>query len=177
MTSGPPRRGDDLTKYVLLAMAGSDDAFGEVVRVHQKQLVALLARVCGSHAAAEDAAQAAFVKAWRNLSSLRDAERFGSWLRQIAMRAAIDAARASKPFEELPDIADNSGESIEARLDLDAAFRLLSPAQRACVLLAYSEGLSHGEIAAELELPVGTVKSHVARGVRLLRRVLSDQEV
>lgn len=177
MNSGPPRRGDDSKTFVLLAMAGSDDAYGEVVRLHQKQLIALMTRVCGSRAAAEDVTQAAFLKAWRNLSALRDAARFGPWLRQIAMRAAIDAARASETFDDLPDIEDVAREAIHLRLDLDTAFRHLSAAQRACILLAYAEGLSHDEIAAELALPIGTVKSHIARGVRVLRRVLSDEEV
>ena len=177
MSSGPPRRGDELKSYVLLAIAGSDDAFGEVVRLQQKQLVLLMTRVCGSRAAAEDVAQAAFLKAWRNLSTLRDAARFGPWLRQIAMRAAIDAVRSSESFDELHETSDGAGDAVNLRLDLDTALRQLSAAQRACVLLAYAEGLSHDEIAIELGLPIGTVKSHVARSVRVLRRVLSDMEV
>jgi RNA polymerase sigma factor (sigma-70 family) len=168
---------DDATSLVLLAMAGSDGAFEQLVRRHQRPLVALLTRVCGSGAVAQDVSQAAFLKAWRNLASLRDASRFGPWLRQIAMRAAIDVARGAEHFDDLDEeIPDAAGAMLDARLDLDAAFQRLTPPQRACVLLAHAEGLSHAEIAAELDLPVGTVKSHVARGVRVLRRVLSAEE-
>lgn len=175
MNDGTPS-GDAAHKHVLLAMAGSDAAFGEVVRLHQGALLALLTRVCGSRAAAEDVAQAAFVKAWRNIRSLRDAKLFRPWLRRIAMRAAIDAAQGRDRGDALDD--DVGGEhaalSADARLDLSAALAKLSVAQRATVLLAYGEGMSHGEIAEELNMPVGTVKSHVARGARTLRQLLSD---
>ena len=166
----------DLRKTVLLAIAGSDSAFAALVRDRQGALVALLTRVCGGRAMAEDVAQAAFIKAWRNMGRLRDPDRFDAWLRQIAMRAAIDALRArpgAEPLDAAADFAEQGGD-VEARLDIDAALQRLSPSQRACVLLAYSEGLSHAEIAAELAIPVGTVKSHVARGAALLRRLLEE---
>lgn len=172
--------GHDPRTLVLLAIAGSDEAFAELVRRHQASLRALLARVCGSAAAAEDIAQGAFLKAWRRIGTLRDADRFGPWLRQIALRAAIDAARAPAHEGLADDGRDEPGDAAwsvqaETRLDLDAALNRLSVAQRACVLLAYAEGMTHAEIAAEVEMPVGTVKSHVARGARLLRRALEDR--
>lgn len=169
---------DDLHRHVLLAIAGSDEAFAELVRLRQGALVALLTRVCGERGLAEDVAQAAFIKAWRNIRSLRDAGRFDAWIRKIAMCAAIDALRARPnvaPLEEAADVAEESDDA-DLRLDLDAALRRLTPAQRACVMLAYSEGLSHGEIAEELDMPIGTVKSHVARGAKVLRRAMQDNE-
>jgi RNA polymerase sigma-70 factor (ECF subfamily) len=176
MGPGAPQD-DDVRKHVLLAMAGSDVAFGEVVRAHQGALIALLTRVCGGRAAAEDAAQAAFVKAWRNIRSLRDANLFRPWLRRIAMRAAIDAARGHQRGDALDeDVAsEHAAIGADARLDLEAALAKLSIAQRATVLLSYGEGMSHAEIAEELNMPVGTVKSHVARGARTLRQLLSDE--
>lgn len=178
MSAGPPG-GDHARKCVLRAMAGSDEAFGELVRAHQGPLIALLTRVCGSRAAAEDAAQAAFVKAWRNIRMLRDADLFRPWLRRIAMRAAVDAARMRGSVDVLDE--DIGGEhaaiGVDVRLDLEAALAKLSFAQRASVLLSYGEGLSHSEIAEELNMPVGTVKSHVARGVRMLRQFLSDEKI
>lgn len=177
MSDGSSDREESATTYVLLAMAGSDDAFGELVRLHQGKLIVLLTRVCGGRAAAEDVAQAAFLKAWRNIRGLRDAALFGPWLRQIAMRAAIDAARRSgERVEQGEGIAEHAATHADARLDLEAALRKLTTAQRACVLLSYGEGLSHSEIASELGMPAGTVKSHVARGARLLRELLSDWE-
>lgn len=177
MGDGPPK-GDAAHKHVLLAMAGSDAAFGELVRAHQGALVALLTRVCGNRSAAEDVAQTAFVRAWRGIGTLRDAGLFRPWLRRIAMRSAIDAARAREQDYELDEElgGEHAAVRANARLDLDAALAKLSTAQRATVLLSYGEGLSHAEIADELGMPVGTVKSHVARGAQALRRLLSDEE-
>ncbi|MGH6951410.1 MAG: RNA polymerase sigma factor [Vitreimonas sp.] len=168
---------NDALKTVLLAIAGSDAAFAELVQRRQGALVGLLTRVCGERGLAEDVAQTAFVKAWRNIHALRDANRFDAWLRQIAMRTAVDALRARwnlEPLEEASGIAEEHADA-DLRLDVDAALQRLSAAQRACVLLAYGEGLSHAEIAEELGIPIGTVKSHVARGAKLLRRVLEGQ--
>lgn len=167
----------DQRTLVLLAIAGSDTAFTELVRMKQDALVTLMTRVCGQRALAEDVAQAAFLKAWRKIRSLRDVERFDAWLRQIAFRAAFDALRVrvnTLPLDDAADVAEVS-DDVALRLDLDAALQRLTVAQRACVLLAHGEGLSHEEIAAELGIPVGTVKSHVARGVRILRRVLEEE--
>ena len=58
------------------------------------------------------------------------------------------------------------------RLDLDAALARLEPDVRLCVVLSYEVGMSHGEIAAAMAIPLGTVKSHVARGSKILRSIL-----
>ncbi|HYD88696.1 MAG TPA: sigma-70 family RNA polymerase sigma factor [Vitreimonas sp.] len=172
-------RGDgEMRTTVLLAIAGSDEAFAGLVRQHQAAIVGLLTRVCGDAGTAEDVAQAAFLKAWRNIRALRDADRFAAWLRQIALRAAVDASRTrmrAEPLAETDTLVDPAGRDADARLDLDAALARLSPAQRACVLLAHGEGMTHAEVAAELNMPVGTVKSHVARASRLLRRMLEEE--
>ena len=163
---------------MLLAMAGSDDAFATLVRRHQAALVGLLRRVCGDAALAEDIAQASFLRAWRNIVSLRDATRFSPWLRRIAMRTVVDAARSQERFaqlDEAADLPDHHGPTqADERVDLEGALRRLSTTQRACVLLSYAEGMTHPEIAAALGMPIGTVKSHVARGAEILRRALTS---
>lgn len=167
----------DQRTLVLLAIAGSDAAFAELVRRKQHALIALLTRMCGERTLAEDVAQSAFLQAWRKIRDLREVERFDAWLRQIAFRAAFDAMRARmtlSPLDEATDMPEPASDLV-LRLDLDAALKQLSVAQRACILLGHAEGLSHEEIAAELRIPVGTVKSHIARGVRTLRRVLEEE--
>ncbi|MGC1730775.1 MAG: sigma factor-like helix-turn-helix DNA-binding protein, partial [Steroidobacteraceae bacterium] len=74
-----------------------------------------------------------------------------------------------------PDEPDHAAAFVPAsseRLDLDRALAQLSPAERLCIVLAYSEGMSHGEISAATALPLGTVKSHVRRGAERLRGLL-----
>jgi RNA polymerase sigma-70 factor (ECF subfamily) len=171
---------DDDARTVLLAIAGGEDAYEALVRRHQARITILLIRICGNAALAEDLAQITFVKAWRRIGALRDATLFLPWLRRIAVNTAVDAARkgaiAVEPLDEHESAATTPlrNNAPDCRLDLDAAMARLSFGQRACVHLALVEGLSHIEIAEALQMPVGTVKSHLARALPLLRSCLKD---
>ena len=161
---------------VALACGGDDGAFEELVRRRQGALRALLRRLCGNAALADDLAQQSFVQAWTRLSSLRAPGAFGGWLRQIAVNTWLAQSRLKAPvaaplaeeFED-PATADPS-----LALDLDRLLRRLGEGERTCVVLAYAEGLTHAEIAAMTGWPLGTVKSHVLRGSARLREWWTD---
>ncbi|MEJ1969389.1 MAG: sigma-70 family RNA polymerase sigma factor [Rhizomicrobium sp.] len=162
-------------KVVTLAALGDARAFAELVERRQGTVRGLLRRLSGDAALADDLAQEAFVQAWRALSQLRNAAAFGGWLKQVAVRVWLQHARrarlALEPLEDVDD-ADQAAPPATERIDLDRALARLSPAQRLCVTLSYGEGLSHGEIADATGWPLGTVKSHVARGGARLREWL-----
>jgi RNA polymerase sigma-70 factor (ECF subfamily) len=82
-------------------------------------------------------------------------------------------ARAKKPEVALDeaDVSD-SVSTVADQLDLDGALARLPPDARLCVVLAYSEGMSHAEISETTAMPLGTVKSHIARGAARLRELL-----
>jgi RNA polymerase sigma-70 factor (ECF subfamily) len=165
-------------KRVLLAMAGDESAFGAVAAGHQAHIRTFLLRMCGDRAMADDIAQETFVKAWRNLHRLRDAEAFSVWLRRIAVRTALDALRKVKgevPLDEEgePGTPLSYAETADTKLDVEAALLTLSPMARTCILLFHAEGMSHLEIAEETGMPVGTVKSHIARATARLRLQLA----
>lgn len=174
------RGGDGDSKTVLLAIAGSEDAFEALVRRHQGRVANLLRRVCGDAALAEDLMQVTFLNAWRRIGALRDATAFLPWLRRIAINAAVDAARKGAIVAETLDEqvlragAQAHDGATERRMDIDAAMARLSFGQRACIHLSLVEGMSHGEVAEVLQMPVGTVKSHIARALALLRAWLKD---
>lgn len=160
---------------VLLAIAGDDNAFRELVLRHQSRVRSFLRRVCGNATQADDLAQAVFLKAWRNIQTVRNPDTFAAWLKRIALHAAIDARRKAGPTTEPLEgddvlaAASTGAASADARLDLEAALARLSFPARTCVLLFHGEGMSHAEISAETGLPIGTVKSHIARATALLR--------
>jgi RNA polymerase sigma factor (sigma-70 family) len=166
---------------VALACANDDEAFGELVRRRQARVRKTLRHLCRDAALADDLAQQVFVTAWRSLHGLRSTSAFDGWLKRILVttwlqelrrrRAAIDLDAGSPPEDE-PARADTTAE----RLDLDAALARLAPAVRLCVVLAYDEGMTHPEIASATKLPLGTVKSHVARGAARLREMLHAYE-
>ena len=167
-------------QVILLASSGDDQAFGELVRRRQSAMRQFLRRLSGNAALADDLAQDVFVKAWRMLGDLRSPLAFGAWLRQIAVRRWLDHVRHHPKADQVLDDLANAltapaSVSVE-RLDLDRALARLSGDERLCVVLAYGEGLSHGEIAQATALALGTVKSHVTRGSTKLRQILGGPD-
>ena len=166
---------------VALAMSGDAAAFSELVRRRQSALRNLLRRLSRDPALADDLAQQAFVKAWRSLPKLRSVAAFGAWLRRLAVNTWLEHVRAAHALpmasaaEELAGVPGRAPATDE-QLDLDRALAQLPPDQRLCIVLAYSEGMSHGEISALTALPLGTVKSHIRRGGERLRALLDAYE-
>lgn len=160
---------------VALAMSGEPRAFAELVRRRQAWLRRLLRRLCRDPALADDLAQQVLLAAWRHLPQLKSVSAFGGWLRRMAINAWWRQSRTASPNAALEEIAEPIAAGVVdagAQLDLEAALQQLSAEQRLCVVLAYSEGMSHGEIASATALPLGTVKSHVKRGAERLRNLL-----
>jgi RNA polymerase sigma factor (sigma-70 family) len=163
-----------------LAMSGDDAAFGELVRRRQGAIRNLLRRLGRDAALADDLSQQAFMLAWRSIRTLKSPSAFGAWLRKLAVNCWLQQVRARKHEVALDEVALDGGSpgegtttpAVTERLDLDAALARLPPDARLCVVLAYSEGMSHGEISDSTSLPLGTVKSHIARGAARLRELL-----
>lgn len=165
---------------VALAMSGDDNAFEELVRRRQGAIRRLIHQLSGDWTIADDFAQEAFIRAWQKLRTLRAPGGFGGWLRQIAVNVFLQhIRRAGLAIQESDEVAsysvvDDGDSSI--KMDLEKALARLRPAERLCIVLAYSERMSHGEICSTTGLPLGTVKSHISRGSARLRQYLKDYE-
>jgi RNA polymerase sigma-70 factor (ECF subfamily) len=163
------------TLVIALACAGDDGAFAEVVRRRQGRVRKFMYHLCRQPALGDDLAQQVFLKAWRSLDQLRSAAAFDGWLKKIMVSVWLQEVRRGKlaTVRDL-DFADLAvhHDGTAARMDLDAALASLPPDMRVCVVLAYNEGQSHPEIVELTGLPLGTVKSHIARGAVRLRALL-----
>lgn len=159
-----------------LARTGNHDAFATLVRNRQGWIRNLMRRCCGDAVLADDLAQQTFLQAWRDIGKLREPQKFAAWLKRIAINVWRQHARKNDPlFDAESDIeapAPAHSSTGMAR-DLDRALQSLSGSVRLCIVLAYHEGMSHGEIAAMTDLPLGTVKSHIKRGSERLQTLLS----
>ena len=168
---------------VALARTGEAAAFVELVSRREAGLRRMLARLCGDASLAEDLAQQAFIAAWKALPTLREPAAFGGWLKRIAVHAWLAHARRAGHdlvhLDEADAVADPVAGSAaaDARLDLARALDRLRPPERACIVLAHGEGMTHEEIAAATGLPLGTVKSHIVRGSARLRAMLAPAPV
>lgn len=150
------------------------------MRQHGPAVRGLLRRMGAQAALADDLAQDAFLIGFQRLADLRDPAAFGGWIKQIAARLYIRRMRSRLRLEDGLDSApepSTDGEGAAGRrLDLDAALASLSEPERLCVTLCHGAGLTQAEIAAALNWPLGTVKSHVTRGLARLRRRLEDAD-
>lgn len=160
---------------VALAMNGDDAAFSELVRRRQTAIRNLFRRMTRDPALADDLAQQAFVAAWKSIRTLKSPSAFGAWLRKLAVNCWLQQARLKKHEVALDEARAAEGQWVSTateRLDLDGALARLPQEARLCVVLAYSEGMSHAEISESTAIPLGTVKSHIARGAARLREIL-----
>jgi len=166
-------------ELVALAAGGGRPAFGELVRRHGSAVRVTLRRMGAEPSLADDVAQDAFIQAFERCAEFRGEGAFVGWVKRIAARLYLKRVRhnaryvAELEIEPEPDAAavDQNG-----RMDLDEALKALPEAERLCVSLCHGAGLTHAEIAAALNLPLGTVKSHVKRGLDRLRARLQPQE-
>jgi len=161
---------------IALACVGDARAFAEIVTRRQGRVRKFMYHLCRSPSLGDDLAQQVFMTVWRSMKQLRSAAAFDGWLKRIMVTTWLEYVRRQKIVYAAELDADQAGgyrETTAERLDLDAALARLQPEVRLCVVLAYSDGLSHPEIAELTLLPLGTVKSHISRGAARLRETLA----
>jgi RNA polymerase sigma-70 factor (ECF subfamily) len=180
---------------VALAQRGREDAFRELVRRYERPVFSLVFRIVRDSATAEDLAQDTFIKVLNNIDKYRPEFKLSSWLFKIANNVAIDHLRRRQlntvSMDGSPhastaadieatrfDVAsdDESAleemESKELGSAIEHAIGKLRPEYRSCILLRHVEGRSYEEIAATLDLPLGTVKTYIHRARHELREAL-----
>ena len=179
------------SELVAAARKGDDVSFELLVERYLKTVYNFCVRLLGNAADAEDVVQTTFLKTWSNLSSFQQGANFKSWLLAIARNAAIDVMRKKRdiPFSMFTDTMGNN--VIENAIDdtellpeellvraeqknaLEELLQKLPMPQREVLLLHYTEYLTFAKIGKILHEPANTVKSRHARGIRLLRTLMT----
>lgn len=176
---------DACDRLLTLVSRGDRSALGELFSTEAGRLIAIAQRIVRRADLAEEVVQESFVAAWRNATSFDSARgRARAWLTTIVRNRALNMVRDGARLE-LVDAADLTAfreRSAEAEIAFDAlgegdalrhCLEQLEPQRRRCVLLAYVVGYSHGEIAADLNAPIGTVKAWIRRSTIALQECLS----
>ena len=165
------------------ASRGDAEAFTELVATRAGRLDGAARLILRDPERAKDAVQDALVRAWRDLPSLRDPERFDAWLHRLLVRTCMDEGRrfGRRRFEvELSSIhvtaVPDAASAVSDRDQLDRAFRRLPADQRTVVVLVHYLDLSLGEAAVALGVPTGTARSRLYRGLTALRAALDAAE-
>lgn len=163
------------------ARRGEEDAFGVLVERYMRSAYAVALSVTGRHEDAQDAAQESFLVALQRLEECRSPERFAGWLMTIVRNRARNLVRREvlRDTEQVPESArsrfptpERDLEMQELRGRLAEALAGLTEIQRQIVLLHDLEGWKHREIAERLDLPSGTVRSHLHFARKALRSAL-----
>jgi RNA polymerase sigma-70 factor (ECF subfamily) len=158
---------------------GQTDAYAELVRRHERALLAAAGAVLGELHGAQDAVQESLVIAHQRLGSLRNADAFGQWTIRIVHRVALGMRRRRDRAGPLAEDVEARPPSRDSRLDdeiqrLFQAVLKLPEKQRQAVLLRYFSGHSIDTISGLTAQPAGTVRSHLSRGLARLRERLED---
>jgi len=171
---------DDQT-LVNQALAGRGEAFGTLVERYDRAVYHLAYRTLRDSEEARDVAQEAFFKAFRSLRTFRPGAKFSTWIFSITYHACCDRLTRRKRYsnEELPERADSGAGPEQQAIAGDEARRLraaiaqLPEKYRSVITLYHLQGRQYDEIAQVLEIPIGTVKTHLFRAKEQLRRTLN----
>lgn len=160
------------------AAQGDRRAFSALVRRHEARVRAFLRRTAGAQMA-DDLAQETFLRAWRNAANFRGTGSYSGWLLAIGWRVFLDASKQQR-FElarrnELASPPRLSFEDPSAKMDAEKLMEALEPEERASLALCLGQGWSHGEAAEILGIPLGTLKSRVARATMKCRTMLDAE--
>ncbi|HEX8026726.1 MAG TPA: RNA polymerase sigma factor [Candidatus Limnocylindrales bacterium] len=161
------------------ARAGVEEAFASLARAAGDRLLAIAFRILRDLGLAEDAVQQTLVAAWRELPSLRDVDKFDAWLHRLLVNACYREVRRGRHWASnvrvLPvdgPAAPDAIVSVVARDQLERGFRRLPAEQRAVFVFHHYLGLSLPEVADQLGVPLGTVKSRLHYATNTLRAAL-----
>jgi RNA polymerase sigma-70 factor (ECF subfamily) len=178
---------DVVKEWLQLAIAGDADAFGNLVESYHQPVYNLCYRMLGDQYEAEDAAQEAFLRAYKSLDRYDSTRSFSTWLLSIAAHYCIDQLRKRRmklvsldalPYQELRDPSPNPEGSLrysEDQQQVRALLEILSPTDRAAVVMRYWYDFSYDEISNALNLSLSAVKSRLHRARRTLAQSWSDR--
>ncbi|MCP4048961.1 MAG: sigma-70 family RNA polymerase sigma factor [Gammaproteobacteria bacterium] len=161
---------------VSLARTGDRLAFEDLVRRRQSSVRGLMRRFCGDSTLADDLAQQVFLRVWLKIRTLREAKAFPAWLKKLSVSIWLQYLRKNDALRHAGEMVEIESEEADANgmgMDLDQALATLPDTVRLSIVLSYHEGMSHREIAELLDIPLGTVKSHINRGTQRLQQILS----
>ena len=172
------------------ARKGDRDAIAELIRAYQRPLEAFLFRLCGQSDLAEDLAQESFVRVIRSLDRFDERFRFSTWLFTIGKRLLVNHQQKMKPLADSEVVEYRAGDARTPATEVEEIERtqrvtqlvavaldaLVSP-QREIVLLFHQQNWSVQQIAKELSMPEGTIKSHLFRARRRMLEAIERSGV
>jgi RNA polymerase sigma-70 factor (ECF subfamily) len=173
--------GEGRADVLASAALGDDLAFRHIIAAHHEDMRRVCLVICGDHAIADDATQAAWFIAWKKIDQVYDHDRLRPWLVSVAANEAkklMAKRRRRAEFETALDLATEQG-AVDpatgvAEIDLDAAMARLGPDDRALLAMRYVAGFDSNELARATGISPSGTRSRIERALKRLRKDLSD---
>jgi RNA polymerase sigma-70 factor (ECF subfamily) len=165
--TAPLREEAEEARWVARARCGDEAGYRWLLERYRVRAVRLAAHVLRRESEAEDIAQEAFLRAFRQLASLKAGALFAPWLYSIVVRLCLDLMRRKRWTQESSielldgSVSSETSATIDTRLVVESVLDKLSPAMRAALVLRELEGMGYDEISEVLCIPVGTVRSRL----------------
>jgi RNA polymerase sigma-70 factor (ECF subfamily) len=153
----------------------------QLVRLHGDRLYAIAYRILRDADAARDALQDALILAWRDISTLRDPDRFSAWMQRLLTNVCIAQASRERSrrlrigVQQIDPATGDATADVHNRDQIERGFQQLKPDQRALLVLRHYAGYEPTEIAELLGIPAGTVRSRLHHAHRAMRAALDAQ--
>ena len=182
---------NEINQIIKQVKKGNKDAFGVIIDAYERRIYQHCYRLLGSFHDAEEVTQEAFVKAYTKIHTFKNKQKFSPWIYRIATNTAVDWMRKKKPLyildqpiavgenitylDHVKNTSETPEETIEQKENQDEMqqFLLQLPSKyRVVLVLRYMDELSIKEMSEVLDLPIGTIKTQLHRGIEALRELM-----
>ena len=161
-------------RLIALVLINNDHrAYGELVLKYQSDVRGLFIKLTGGNKAlADDLAQDVFIRAYKYLKTFKATASFSTWLYRISYNVFIDYTKTLKKTDNIDgyDCICDGVKDVGSEIDMQNALKVLKENEKVVILLHYDKGYSHHEIAKILDIPLGTVKTHLLRAKEKLKK-------
>ena len=162
------------TSLILLVLLNNDHrAYEKIVIKYQSDVRGLFIKLTnGNKALADDLAQETFIRAYKYLKTYKATASFSTWLYRISYNVFIDHTKSIKKTDDIDgyDCISDDDQDVGSEIDMQNAMKILNENEKAAILLHYDKGYSHNEIASIMQIPLGTVKTHILRAKEKLKK-------
>ena len=168
----------DERELVARCQRGDDSAFAELVDRYKNLVYAMIYRMMSDRTQVEDLAQDVFLKVHRGLPYFRGEARLSTWIYRIVANVCVQARSGRRPMSSSSDVsepasADGAFADLELRDRIEKAMAKLPENYRFLIAAHYLKGIQYEALAEALNIPLGTVKTHLFRAKRQLRELMS----
>lgn len=153
-------------------------AFGSLVDHYQEEVRNLFFKMTNcDRTLTDDLSQEVFIRVYKHIKRFREQSKFSTWLYRIAVNVLYDHRKQLKqPQEITTDVSTNETETLQNKIDINNALKILNVRERTAIILHYEKGFPHSEITKIMKLPLGTVKTHILRGKEKLKEYFKYEQ-